>query len=193
MKILICGDSIAADWSVKYTDYPGWPNLLAQVHNITNLAQAGVSEYKIWKQLSSANLLEFDYIIVSHTSPFRLTTDLHPDHYTDALHKNCDLIYLDIKNSKNKSLQSVVEYFEKFFSHEYAIFVHQLLIEHEIRYLESFKGKVLHVTNLQQDFDFSKYNFISFEQIFQQHKGLINHFSEQGNQLVFETVLGAIQ
>jgi hypothetical protein len=193
MKILICGDSFAADWSVKYTDYPGWPNLLAQTHDVTNLAQAGVSEYKIWKQLSDTNLSKFDCIILSHTSSFRLPTELHPDHHKDPLHKDCDLIYLDIKHSKNKSLQSVVEYFEKFFSHEYAIFVHKLIIEHELAYLKSFNGKVLHVTNLQQDFDFNKYNFISFEQIFQQHKGLINHFSEQGNQIVFETVLKAIQ
>ena len=193
MKILICGDSFAADWSVKYSDYPGWPNLLAQVHNVTNLAQAGVSEYKIWKQLSSANLSKFDCVILSHTSPFRLPTELHPDHYKDPLHKDCDLIYLDIKHSKDKSLQSVVEYFEKFFVPEYAIFVHKLIIEHEINFLESFKGKVIHVTNLQQDFDFAEHKFISFEKIFEEHKGLVNHFGEQGNQVVLETVLKAIQ
>lgn len=192
MNVLICGDSFAADWSVKYTDYPGWPNLLAQKHKITNLAQAGVSEYKIWKQLSSIELSQFDCIIISHTSPFRLPTEVHPDHHSDLLHKNCDLIYLDIKNSKNKSLQSVVEYFEKFFMPEYAIFVHTLLIEHEIRYLESFKGKVVHTTNLEQDFDFKNCKVISFKSIFQDHKGLINHFSKLGNQIVCDTIEKAI-
>ena len=29
MNILICGDSFAADWTVKYAGQ-GWPNLLAQ-------------------------------------------------------------------------------------------------------------------------------------------------------------------
>jgi hypothetical protein len=192
MKILICGDSFAADWSVKYSDYPGWPNLLAQVHDVTNLAQAGVSEYKIWKQLSNADLSKFDCVILSHTSSFRLPTELHPDHCNDPLHKDCDLIYLDIKHSKDKSLQSVVEYFEKFFVPEYAIFVHKLIIEHEIKFLESFKGKVIHIVTLQEDFDFSKYKFISFEKIFEEHKGLVNHYSEQGNQLAFDTILKAI-
>jgi hypothetical protein len=35
MKILIIGDSFAADWSVKYNDYAGWPNLLAQTLVLT--------------------------------------------------------------------------------------------------------------------------------------------------------------
>jgi len=48
MKILICGDSFAADWTVKYPGQ-GWPNMLAQQHEIVNLAQAGCSEYKIFK------------------------------------------------------------------------------------------------------------------------------------------------
>jgi hypothetical protein len=193
MNVLICGDSFSADWSVKYTDYPGWPNLLAQSHNITNLAQAGVSEYKIWKQLSGANLSGFDCVIISHTSPYRLPTNFHPDHHDDPLHKDCDLIYLDVKNSRNKSLQSVVEYFEKFFVPEHAIFVHNLLIEHEIKYLESFNGKVIHVTNLEQDFNFDGHNFISFKPIFQDYRGLINHFSKLGNQIVCDTILKAMQ
>ena len=50
MKILICGDSFAADWTVKYPGQ-GWPNMLAEIHEVTNLAQAGCSEYKILKQL----------------------------------------------------------------------------------------------------------------------------------------------
>jgi hypothetical protein len=193
MKILICGDSFAADWSVKYSDYPGWPNLLATLHDVTNLAQAGCSEYKIWKQLSSANLSEFDCVVLSHTSPFRLPTELHPDHHADKLHKDCDLIYLDIKNSTDKSLQSVVEYFEKFFVPEYAIFVHKLIIEHEIQFLKLFKGTLIHVTNLQQEFDYAEHKLISFEKIFNDYKGLINHFSKQGNQMALELILKAIK
>jgi hypothetical protein len=100
---------------------------------------------------------------------------------------------LDVKHSKDKSLQSVVEYFEKFFVPEYAIFVHKLIIEHELKFLESFKGKVIHVTNLQQDLNFPEHKFISFDKIFEEYKGLINHFSEQGNQVVFKTVSMAIQ
>ena len=60
MKILIVGDSFAADWSVKYNDYHGWPNLLAQKFEVTNLAKAGVGQYKIYKQLQ--NIDDFDLV-----------------------------------------------------------------------------------------------------------------------------------
>jgi hypothetical protein len=48
-KILICGDSFAADWSKKYNSI-GWVNMIENDHIITNIAEAGVSEYKIYKQ-----------------------------------------------------------------------------------------------------------------------------------------------
>ena len=48
-NILICGDSFAADWTKKY-DGTGWVNMLTKDHTITNIAEAGVSEYKIYKQ-----------------------------------------------------------------------------------------------------------------------------------------------
>ena len=64
MKILICGDSFAADWTIKYPDKKGWPNLLAEHHNVINLAQAGCGEYKILLQLLSVDFTQFDQIIV---------------------------------------------------------------------------------------------------------------------------------
>ena len=55
---------------------PEWPgengwSKLAKQHDVTNVAQAGVSEYKILKQLHNAELKDYDAIIVSHTSPSR--------------------------------------------------------------------------------------------------------------------------
>ena len=66
MKILIVGDSFAADWAIKYKSISGWPNLLAEKFEVVNLAQAGVSEYKIYQQvLSVTNIKEFDLNIHS--------------------------------------------------------------------------------------------------------------------------------
>ena len=48
-KILIAGDSFAADWTVKYKG-EGWVNTLCKDYDVTNVAQAGVSEYKIYNQ-----------------------------------------------------------------------------------------------------------------------------------------------
>ena len=63
MELLIIGDSFSADWSIKYNDYLGWPSLLLEHYQITNLSQAGVGEYKIYKQLLSVtNLEKYDII-----------------------------------------------------------------------------------------------------------------------------------
>ncbi len=43
-KLLIAGDSFAADW---LSGESGWPNLLANEYDVTNVAQAVCSEYKI--------------------------------------------------------------------------------------------------------------------------------------------------
>ena len=97
-KILIAGDSFAADWTVKYKNQgKGWPNLLAEKHDVKNIAQAGCGEYKIYKQLINENLDDFDCIIVSHTSAYRVHTMYHPIHNNDSLHSNADFIYSDIK------------------------------------------------------------------------------------------------
>ena len=63
-KILICGDSFAADWTIK-TKTSGWVNFLKDTDII---AQAGVGEYKILKQLQSCKLELYTHIIISHTS-----------------------------------------------------------------------------------------------------------------------------
>ena len=52
MKLLVAGDSFAAEWPGN----SGWVKLLAQEHPVTNVAQAGVSEYKILKQVQNENL-----------------------------------------------------------------------------------------------------------------------------------------
>ena len=55
-KILIVGDSFAADWSIKHKECNGWVNMLCDDFFVTNIAQAGVSEYKIYKQLLSQDI-----------------------------------------------------------------------------------------------------------------------------------------
>ena len=101
MKILVAGDSFAAEWPGNN----GWVKLLAQKFPVTNVAQAGVSEYKILKQL--VNLDDYNIIIVSHTSPSRIHTPKHPLH-TKGLHKDCDLLYNDIDRTSlfNSSLRA---------------------------------------------------------------------------------------
>ena len=192
MKILICGDSFAADWTVKYPGQ-GWPNLLAEDYAVTNLAQAGCSEYKIYQQLLSSNLNSFDCIIVSHTSPYRIYVSCHPVHKNDLLHKNSDLIYNDIKfhAQTNKDLDVIVKFYEQYFDLDYAKFVHDCIIEKIIIHLAQFTGKIIHITNLpdtQLPADTAHSKSINFNTIFQTHAGLLNHYNEIGNQTIYQAI-----
>jgi hypothetical protein len=186
-KILICGDSFAADWTVKYPG-EGWPNLLAKEYDITNLAQAGCSEYKIYLQIQSVNLADFDAIIVSHTSPYRLYVKEHPIHMNDILHSNSDLIYSDVKehSKSNKELLPLANYFEEYFDIDHAKFVHSLICE-KIEKIAA-THNTLHLVNHKWDDLYKFQNVFSFNELFETNRGTINHFDENGNYIVYQKV-----
>lgn len=190
-KLLICGDSFAADWTVKHKGY-GWVNLLEQNYKVTNLAQAGCSEYKILKQLQSIDLNKFDLVLVSHTSPYRLFVKEHPVHSKDRLHKNSCLLYSDIIEHlpEHSNLQPVADYFDKYFDLEYAEFMHNLLLEK----IDSLCGSnTLHVSHIKWDNLYKFKNFINFEKIFEKYRGSMNHYNPQGNDIVYERVLAKLR
>lgn len=191
-KLLICGDSFAADWTVKYSG-KGWPNMLAEHYSVTNLAQAGCSEFKIYKQLTSVDLDLFDSIIISHTSPYRIYVKEHPVHKDDPLHKNSDLIYTDIsEHSKNNAeLLSAIEYFEKYFDTDYAIYVHNLICQ-DIEKIVQGKN-VIHMKHIRWDDLYQFKNLLDFRAVFSQHRGSMNHFDELGNILVFKELMEVLE
>lgn len=190
-KLLICGDSFAADWTVKYEGC-GWVNFLEQSYKVTNLAQAGCSEYKILKQLRSVNLDKFDLVLVSHTSPYRLYIDEHPVHYKDKLHKNSCLLYSDVMEHlpNNPNLKPIVEYFDKYFNIEYAEHMHNLLL----REIDELCGyDTLHISHINWDNLYKFDNFINFNNVFEKHRGMMNHYDMQGNEIVYERVLAYLR
>ena len=195
MKILICGDSFAADWTVKYTGR-GWPNMMADKYQVTNLAQAGCSEYKILKQLESTDLNQYDKIIISHTSPYRIYVERHPVHHSDPLHKNCDLIYSDLKEhiETHPEVVPIVEYFEKYFNFEQAREIHDMLCEKIEHKLDHLGDRVIHIINVnfgQCTYQFK--NMINFQDLFASNRGLFNHFDDYGNQQVFEKLVERLE
>jgi hypothetical protein len=193
-KILICGDSFSADWTVKYPNGFGWPNLLAQKYEVTNLAQAGCCEYKIYNQLTSQNLEKYDIVLISHTSPNRLFVETHPVHANDLLHKDCDLIYSDIKEhcNNNPKLKSIIDFYNLYFSQEYAQFTHNLICEKIYHYTKHHSGKVIHMTNMYWDGLYDFPDLIKFN-ISKMNHGLFNHYNDRANIKVFLTIDSVIQ
>lgn len=179
-SLLIAGDSFSADWTVKYKGL-GWVNLFNE-YQVTNLSQAGVSEYKIVKQLESVDIAMFDNIVVCHTSPYRIPVKEHPIHNKDILHQHCDLIYNDLNSVKktNKLAQVAVDFFESLYDMDYALFVHDLIIDRIVMQVPFAK----HITF----FETQRTDIISFHDIFQEHRGLINHLNDEGNSLAYKRI-----
>jgi hypothetical protein len=200
MKILIIGDSFAADWSLKYSDYPGWPKLLSCDYSVTNLAQAGVSEYKIWLQVDSvANLSEYDLVIVSHTSPYRIHTPTHPVHHNDPLHKHADLMLADceyhasrIKFWFNSALSSAVGFYRYHFDKKYFETLYIMFRERINQKLSN--HNVIVINNLPGNIDFATEPVVlDFSKLWEQEPGLINHYSDTGNQTIYQKIKHTIE
>ena len=169
---------------MKYPDKKGWPNFLADEHNVMNLAQAGCGEFKILKQLQSVTLSNFDKIIIAHSSPFRLYVKNHPVH-TDQLHRNCDLIYSDIKEhaKNNEKLLPLVDYFENYFDLDHAIDIHNIVCEKIDQITKTFEP--IHITGFEWDGLYQFDNMLNFNYIFKKYRGIINHYSLEGNNEVY--------
>lgn len=187
MKLLIAGDSFAVDYS-KYNniEYKGWPNLLAETINVDNVAQAGVSQYSILKQIEKIHPLEYDKIIVSVTSPNRIFCRQHPIH-TSGIHENCDLIYNDIDRFSlfNSKLKTAKNWFKYFFDEEYSVDIYNLITD-RIHFLLQNTDYILisHNTTPVKVED-----IFNFEELWKYNNGLVNHYNEQGNQTVYKTLL----
>lgn len=192
MRIFIAGDSFAADWTVKYNDYLGWPNILHKYYTVTNAAQAGVSEYKIYRQICNVDIANFDAVIVCHTLPGRIVTSKHPVHWNDCLHGSADLIFSDVehhaqkwKNFGNRSLQSARDFFKYHYDQEYQDTTYQLLRQACVLKLQPRPCLTLNFVQDTQKF-ISEANVIDFVGIIE--SGLINHMSENSNLLVAKRV-----
>jgi hypothetical protein len=199
MKILIFGDSFAADWTVKYPEQKGWPNLLAEKFQVKNIAQAGVSEYKIYQQIMSVSDIDsYDFFIVSHTSPYRAVTRQHPIHYNDPLHKNADLILADIdyhaytiKGFFNRSLRAAQSYIKHHYDIEYQEVTYNLFRNTINRLLPA--DKLIVISNFPNEIQFDREkNFLDLSKIQIDYPGLINHVSDIGNEKILKMLLDKI-
>lgn len=199
--ILITGDSLAADWSVKYKQYKGWPTLLAEQFTVTNLAQAGVSEYKIYQQVESVRhrLDDFDIIIINHTSPFRVPTISHPLLEFDEVHGNADLIYSDIsyhakklKHFFNKSLRAAKNFFDHHYDIEFFRKTSELYVKEINEILKDKNVITLNDLLSIEHHHYDDYYRNNTESFLNKHKGSINHLTEEGNKLVFDKLIEII-
>lgn len=180
-KILIAGDSFAADWTKKYNGI-GWVNMLSNDYDVINIAQAGVSEYKIYLQLKSIDLTQFDKIIVSHTSAYRIPIEEHPIHKGDLLHNNCDIIFSDVKEHLNNPIMKIAyDFYSEIFHADYFIFVNDLIFNKIYELIPNAK----HITFFDSFYDD---RVKKYENIFLKNRGNINHLNDDGNHFIYKDI-----
>lgn len=190
LKILIAGDSFAAQWP---NEEFGWVNYMERKYHVTNIAQAGVSEYKILKQIESVNLNDFDLIIVSHTSPSRVHTPHHPLH-KEGFHKDCDLIYTDLEPHSsyfNSSLNTAKGWFKYHYDETYQIDIYNLIRQQinsiiNIPYISLTHIEIAANLAVEQD-------NINFSELWAEQRGNANHYTDIGNRVIFKMLTEKIK
>jgi hypothetical protein len=184
-NILVAGDSFAAVWPFPCK---GWVNFLAEKYQVTNIAQPGVGEYKIYKQLESINVNSFDIVIVSHTSPSRIHTRCHPLH-TDGFHKNCDLIYTDLESRwtfPGTKIDVAKKWFEYFYDDDYQIDIYNFLREKIFNLIKIPYISLSHIS-IVKELSIEP-THLDFSNVWKHHRGTSNHYDEIGNKFVFDKV-----
>jgi hypothetical protein len=195
-KILIVGDSFAADWRLKSSELNyGWPTLLEQAHDVTNLAKGGVGEYKILRQIQSQNINDYHTVIVAHTSPSRCHTKQHPVHKFDSFHSTCDLLYSDIDYHSNRivnlfnfSLRAAKNWFVYHYDHEYQENIYYL-IRKEIDSLLADK----HVIELKCFDVVSSHTVLDYSTKAKHNQGYANHFTPKVNKQIYNDIIGLLK
>lgn len=186
IKILIAGDSFAAPWPFAKI---GWVNMLAHTFDVTNLAQAGVGEYKILNQIKSVDVKDFDVVLVSHTSPSRVHTPNHPLH-KEGFHKNCDLLANDIIDRFNwfdPSLRAAQGYFKHHYDDQYQIDIYNLIRKNISDILKNSTYISLTHTKISSSLTFESNN-IDFSDLWEKERGSINHYTVDGNTTIFKKI-----
>jgi NADH dehydrogenase/NADH:ubiquinone oxidoreductase subunit G len=106
-----------------------------------------------------------------------------------------DLIYTDIdyhsnklKNIFNKSLKAAVLFYKYHFDPEYFETTYQLLREKINSILKD--KKTIIISNLKRDTNYENENIVlDYSNYHNTEGGLVNHFSEKGNQEIYQNLI----
>lgn len=180
-RIWIIGDSFSTNMSSK-----SWTNLLSDDAEIINLSKNGISEYRIYRTfLENKHILsKEDTIIFCHTNPYRIFIPDHINYPTrnKSTHSECDLVLGDVK--RHGIFWRAVSYvFIKYFYDEEFYKSYFDLMFLEMDKIKEKGCKVIHITGFE-----SQNSIISMNDIFLNHRGNINHLTEEGNKLVAERI-----
>jgi hypothetical protein len=170
--IWIFGDSFASsDQDLSWTSIIG---------DTQNFASNGSSEYRILKNylLQKSNIKENDLVLFVHTSQSRifLKDDRELSSRMLSSHTNCDIIFNDVFEKKEKQYIEILELIwdDEFFNDIFDLIVDKLLGVPNSHHLTFFESPRTEIVNLNH--------------IWLANQGEINHMNETGNRLVADYI-----
>lgn len=172
-RLLIIGDSFSAS-----RDIDSWTQIISpKFGDVINLSSNGSSEYRIYKKLLSIDVMSFSHTIIVHTSPYRIYVDHSPLHQSSHTHRQCDLIYQDVKSADiTEFSKNALWYFENLFDLDQAKNLHELLIDKMIDITSNTAS--LHLTFFKQS---APEKVKDLSDIWKKNPGDINHMDAVGN------------
>ena len=183
-RILIAGDSFS---SLELAGDHGWPRTLAEHYTVTNVSQPGIGEYKILQHLKTQDLHTFDLVIVSHTSPYRVHTEINPLYPQGHVYHKSDILFADAE-SKHSFMS---DYFKYVFDPEYYRFVHDSCCR-EIDQLTK-HIPTIHITHFEWTGLYPFASLINFYTFWTANRGNEVHYNRNGNQYVLDTLTKEIE
>ena len=181
-NLLIVGDSFSSE---SLSGLSGWPVLLQQDFNVTNLSKPGIGEYKILQQVKSVDLEKYDLLLLSHTSPNRVHTLTNPLYPPNHLYSNSDIIFTDAESKINQHpiARDIVGYYKYIFDLDYYKFIHNSCCQ-EIDQLTK-NTKVLHITHFDWTDLYQFNSMINFYNFWLDNRGDVAHYTKQANQTIY--------
>lgn len=173
-NLYIFGDSFSTS---AHPD--SWTELLRSKYNVFNYSVNGSSEHRIWKNYQ--NRKPNGLLLFCHTSPSRIFLKDTSTSKSRVLtsHPSCDIIINDIY-SKNE--QNFIQILESIWDDDYFEDTYKLLIDDMMKIPNSIHITFFNISLIKDN----------YYEIWQSHKGNINHLSIEGNQLVFNSVDNAL-
>jgi hypothetical protein len=186
INILVAGDSFASNWN---TGEEWWQQL---PYNITNIAQAGASQYKILKSFTSVDIKAYDAVIVFHTSPTRIYASkgnlLHKDSIT---HRDSCYVINDVLSKRGPIKRALESYTKYFYDDDFITYTHRKIC-HDIE-TKTHNVPVIHASGFDYTSVYTFKNFVSITDLFETHRGNICHLTPNGNRLLKERIYKQLQ
>lgn len=177
-KVLIAGDSYASDWNEKWEWWKSLP------YDITNVAQAGSSQYRILKSLCVS--LDYDVIVIFHTSPYRLYTENNTLHTNSPTHKHSDYIIGDVIAKGGDISKAMKSYVKYFYNEELVLYNHRKICEDIINITKH--TTVIHASGFDYDDIFEFDDMTSIRHIAETQHGGVCHMNTTGNKMVADII-----